>query len=81
VEQLGAGSGTEGVEAFSKSASRSSGRTTLRLLVTREVPVEDVHAAVSTQRVGYAIVRARDEPIERHGHVDDDVGHGKPPFS
>jgi hypothetical protein len=37
-----------------------------------------MHAAVSTQRVGDTVLRASDEPIERHGQVDHDLGHGNP---
>src|SRR5512132_988990 len=45
------------------------------LLVAREVPVEEVLATMATQRVGYAVIRTGDEPVERHRHVDDDLGH------
>ena len=51
------------------------------LLLSGEVSVEEMHAAVSTERVGPAVVRASDEPVEGHGHVDDDLRHGNPPVS
>lgn len=48
-------------------------------LLPREVPIEQVQAAVSTEPVGLVVVRASDEPVERHRHVDDDLRHGNPP--
>jgi D-arabinose 1-dehydrogenase-like Zn-dependent alcohol dehydrogenase len=48
---------------------------TTELLVAREVPVENVHAAVAAERMILAVVRPRDEPVQGHGHVDDDLGH------
>src|SRR5436190_1085883 len=75
-EDEGAAFGEHAVDFVAVDAGFGTEQRMAVLLGPGEIPVENVLTAVHTERVRLAVIRASDETIQGHRHVDHDFAHG-----